>query len=56
MVEGGAKVIQSFLLEKLADTVIVTIAPVFVGSDGVGYEAKRLEQVRSNMIVMLRVS
>ncbi|GJE89464.1 RibD family protein [Phanerochaete sordida] len=44
MVEGGARVIQSFLAAstekaRLVDTVIVTVAPVFVGDEGVGYGA-----------------
>ena len=48
MVEGGASVIGSFLAEapinrddgglsSIVDTVIVTVAPTFVGDDGVGY-------------------
>jgi riboflavin biosynthesis pyrimidine reductase len=48
MVEGGASVIGSFLaeapvtredgeLDYIVDTIIVTIAPTFVGDDGVGY-------------------
>jgi 2,5-diamino-6-(ribosylamino)-4(3H)-pyrimidinone 5'-phosphate reductase len=37
MVEGGARVIQSFLSERLVDALIVTTAPVLLGSDGVGY-------------------
>ncbi|KAI0066402.1 dihydrofolate reductase [Artomyces pyxidatus] len=48
MVEGGARVIQSFLStaasERLVDTLIVTCAPVIVGGEGVGY-AERLEGV-----------
>lgn len=44
MVEGGARVIQSFLAESqssshVVDRVIVTVAPTFVGADGVGYGA-----------------
>jgi hypothetical protein len=42
MVEGGAQVIESFLAESskgVIDTVIVTVAPTFVGVDGVGYAA-----------------
>ena len=31
MVEGGARMIQQFLRERLVDRVIVTIAPLFVG-------------------------
>lgn len=46
MVEGGATVIQSFLAgpspdakTSYVDSVIVTVAPMFVGADGVGYGA-----------------
>jgi 2,5-diamino-6-(ribosylamino)-4(3H)-pyrimidinone 5'-phosphate reductase len=45
MVEGGARIIQSFLTSgHLVDTLIVTTAPVLVGSNGVGY-GRGLEQV-----------
>jgi 2,5-diamino-6-(ribosylamino)-4(3H)-pyrimidinone 5'-phosphate reductase len=44
MVEGGARVIQSFLSERLVDALIVTTAPVLVGGDGVGY-GEGFEQV-----------
>jgi 2,5-diamino-6-(ribosylamino)-4(3H)-pyrimidinone 5'-phosphate reductase len=44
MVEGGARVIQSFLSECLVDALIVTTAPILVGGDGVGY-GEGLEQV-----------
>lgn len=44
MVEGGARVIQSFLSERLVDALIVTTAPVLVGGDAVGYD-EGLEQV-----------
>lgn len=44
MVEGGARVIQSFLSGHLIDALIVTTAPVLVGRDGVGY-GEGLEQV-----------
>lgn len=50
MVEGGASIIESFLAEassshctqsdtrrNIVDTVIVTVAPIFVGGDGIGY-------------------
>lgn len=41
MVEGGARVIQSFLAEAensdIMDTVVVTVAPTLVGESGVGY-------------------
>lgn len=49
MVEGGASIIESFLAEaslhstqnkaSIVDTIIVTVAPTFVGSDGIGYGA-----------------
>ncbi|KAM0752723.1 bacterial bifunctional deaminase-reductase [Meredithblackwellia eburnea MCA 4105] len=35
MVEGGASVISSFLASGLVDLVVITIAPVFVGAEGV---------------------
>lgn len=34
MVEGGAKVIDSCLTSGIADSVIITIAPVFLGTNG----------------------
>lgn len=39
MVEGGARVIGSFLeaAGESVDTVVVTVAPTFVGKGGVGY-------------------
>lgn len=37
MVEGGAQVISSFMEENVVDTLIMTIAPVFVGDAGIGY-------------------
>jgi 2,5-diamino-6-(ribosylamino)-4(3H)-pyrimidinone 5'-phosphate reductase len=47
MVEGGARIIQSFLSAAsghLVDALIVTTAPILVGCEGVGY-GERLEQV-----------
>lgn len=35
MIEGGSRVIASFLREREADSVVVTVAPMFIG-DGVG--------------------
>lgn len=35
MVEGGANVISSFLKSGLVDSFLLTIAPVYVGKDGV---------------------
>ena len=42
MVEGGASIIGSFFAvpEKIIDALIITVAPVLVGSDSVGYECK----------------
>jgi len=37
MVEGGAQIIDSFARSGLVDRLIITVAPVFVGSAGVGY-------------------
>lgn len=31
MVEGGSRIITNFLLDRLADYVVLTVAPVFVG-------------------------
>ncbi|KAJ3976934.1 dihydrofolate reductase-like domain-containing protein [Lentinula raphanica] len=46
MVEGGAQIIRSFLSQIAAestnsfvDTVIITVAPVFVGEDGISYNS-----------------
>ena len=50
MVEGGARIIRSFLSSatsgRLIDALIVTTAPILVGRDGVGY-GEGLEQVPS---------
>ncbi|ODQ51702.1 hypothetical protein SAICODRAFT_31074 [Saitoella complicata NRRL Y-17804] len=40
MIEGGARVITDVLQEKAAGTVIVTIAPVYVGNEGVGVDVE----------------
>jgi 2,5-diamino-6-(ribosylamino)-4(3H)-pyrimidinone 5'-phosphate reductase len=42
MVEGGARIIGSFFAspEKIVDTLVITVAPVLVGSNGVGYQCK----------------
>ena len=43
MVEGGARIIASFFAERSAtgkpviDSLIITVAPIFVGVSGVGY-------------------
>lgn len=44
MVEGGARVISSFLQSGLVDSLIITVCPTMVGEGGVGYDVK--EQVR----------
>ncbi|KAJ8296729.1 2,5-diamino-6-ribosylamino-4(3H)-pyrimidinone 5'-phosphate reductase [Rhodotorula toruloides] len=55
MVEGGASVISSFLATPgLVDLVIVTVAPVLVGDEGVsvtkeGVDLPRLEHVRTQV-------
>lgn len=36
MIEGGATVINEVLANRTADVIIITIAPVFIGRDGVG--------------------
>ncbi|KAF9486563.1 bacterial bifunctional deaminase-reductase [Pholiota conissans] len=39
MVEGGARIIGSFLAERdVVDALIITVAPVLVGEAGVGYD------------------
>lgn len=38
MVEGGARIISSFLAEPVVDALIITIAPVLVGELGIGYQ------------------
>ncbi|RXW24034.1 hypothetical protein EST38_g1798 [Candolleomyces aberdarensis] len=42
MVEGGAQIIRSFLrahsTHPIIDNLIITVAPTFIGKDGVGYE------------------
>ena len=42
MVEGGARIIGSFFAapEKIVDALIITVAPILVGSDGLGYQCK----------------
>ena len=36
MIEGGARVISDVLAKRLADIIIITVAPVFLGRNGVG--------------------
>ncbi|GAA5944888.1 hypothetical protein JCM10213_006625 [Rhodosporidiobolus nylandii] len=54
MVEGGASVISSFLASKLVDLVIVTVAPVLVGAEGVsvtrpGLDVPELEHLATEV-------
>ena len=37
MVEGGAQIIDSFARSGLVDRLVVTVAPVVVGPQGIGY-------------------
>lgn len=68
MVEGGARVIQSFLAEstkadasaastRAVDSVIVTVAPILVGDDGVGYgsnvHGSEVSDLSTIMLVLL---
>lgn len=58
MVEGGASVIKSFFTGvsnpsgNFVDAVIVTVAPVFVGQQGVGYDLN-LQNVRCPITLTL---
>lgn len=70
MVEGGARVIDSFFCaagpsgNSVVDSLIVTVAPTFLGSEGVGYgqdlvevtqrfEYKRTELVGRDTVVFM---
>ena len=44
MIEGGANVINDILTHGMADIIIITIAPVFIGRDGVGVGASVHEE------------
>ncbi|KAG9302289.1 hypothetical protein G9A89_008780 [Geosiphon pyriformis] len=49
MVEGGAKIIKSFLLSGLVDQLIITIAPIFVGINGISaFDLGAFEKDRNN--------
>jgi 2,5-diamino-6-(ribosylamino)-4(3H)-pyrimidinone 5'-phosphate reductase len=37
MIEGGAEIIDSFVHSGLVDRLVVTVAPVVVGTHGIGY-------------------
>lgn len=46
MVEGGAKIISSFLRSGLVNSLVITVAPKFIG-DGVEYNVRH-EDVSEN--------
>ena len=50
MVEGGARIIGSFLREGIVDALIITIAPVFVGDAGVGYRYPTLRSEAGGLV------
>lgn len=52
MIEGGQSVISSCLAEsKLAlDRVVITVAPVFIGSEGVGVTGQEIPVVSAKAI------
>ncbi|KIM47443.1 hypothetical protein M413DRAFT_439109 [Hebeloma cylindrosporum] len=51
MVEGGARIINSFLGEEdTVDALIITIAPVFVGEAGVGYRYPTLRSENGDLV------
>jgi len=50
MVEGGASIIGSFLREGTVDALIITIAPVFVGEAGVGYQYPTLQSEDGGLV------
>lgn len=53
MVEGGASVISSFFQSGLVKSLIVTVSPVTVGGEGIGYddngEARMLFSLESQL-------
>lgn len=49
MVEGGANVISTFMASGLVDLVLITIAPVYVGLDGVS-------AVQNAEVILLRIA
>lgn len=49
MIEGGANVINDVLTQRIADVIIITIAPVFLGKDGVSIGASLQEEWLHNV-------
>ena len=48
MVEGGARVIASFMESNLVDRLIITTSPQVIGASGVGYDG--INKVQFQMI------
>ena len=55
MVEGGARVISSFLHSGFVDSLVITIAPTMVGEGGIGYGIKELVRKVSVLINLLHI-
>jgi riboflavin biosynthesis pyrimidine reductase len=51
MVEGGARIIQSFLKNELMDLLIITIAPIFVGPEAISATGDNRKTIKVFMIV-----
>ena len=45
MVEGGARVIESFLQAGVTKSLIITVCPILVGTEGIGYQLKEVLNV-----------
>jgi len=58
LVEGGAKIISSFITKDLADKVYVIIAPIFIGADGIDnvkeFDLKKIEDSYSFKLIGLK--
>jgi diaminohydroxyphosphoribosylaminopyrimidine deaminase/5-amino-6-(5-phosphoribosylamino)uracil reductase len=51
LVEGGAKLLTSFIEEKLADELILYQAPVIIGKDGINfYDRVGLTSINHNVL------
>ncbi|KAF9417820.1 2,5-diamino-6-(ribosylamino)-4(3H)-pyrimidinone 5'-phosphate reductase [Podila epigama] len=63
MVEGGASIISTFMASSLVDLVLITIAPIYVGHDGIsavqdaqGCHADGQTPLPSNSIDLIHIS
>ena len=45
MVEGGARIIESFLQAGVTKSLIITVCPILVGTEGIGYQLKEVLNV-----------